>query len=33
MLLLILGIILFFGVHSLSIVIEPWRDRMVDIVI
>lgn len=29
MLLLILGIILFFGVHSLSIVNEPWRDRMV----
>jgi len=28
MLLLILGIILFFGVHSLSIVNEPWRDRM-----
>ena len=30
MLLLIFGIILFFGVHSLSIVNEPWRDRMVN---
>lgn len=29
MILLILGLVLFFGVHSVSIVNRPWRDRMV----
>lgn len=26
---LLLGLVLFFGMHSVSIVIDPWRDRMV----
>lgn len=29
MLLLLVGLVLFFAVHSISIVNEPWRDRMV----
>lgn len=26
---LLLGLVLFFGMHSVSIVMDPWRDRMV----
>ncbi|NNK95052.1 MAG: NnrU family protein [Desulfobacterales bacterium] len=26
----VIGLIIFFGIHSISIVNEPWRDRMVD---
>lgn len=29
MLLLLLGLVIFFGAHSVSIINEPWRDRMV----
>jgi uncharacterized membrane protein len=29
MLLLLLGLVIFFGVHSVSIIDEPWRDQMV----
>ncbi len=30
MLLLVLGLVLFFGAHCVSIINEPWRDRMVE---